>query len=152
MTRQGRPKTLCINRLWQEMTWIDCQKDLFCCLFCFVGNTTVMYRDNPLAFWSETANNSLNRYRYPSQTAKLNYKLLEFRSKTAGNCLFLITQEIFKFESRTSVIRQILWFCRHRWCSAQCANPQKCAKLTTSLTGNMYCIGSVQCCPNFVAA
>ena len=48
----------------QEMTWIDCQKDLFCCLFCFVVNTTVMYRDNPLAFWSETVDNSLNRYSY----------------------------------------------------------------------------------------
>ena len=43
------------------MTWIDCQKDFF------VLNTTVisniMYRDNPLAFWSETIDNSLNRYR-----------------------------------------------------------------------------------------
>ena len=43
----------------QEMTWIDCQKDFF------VVNITVMYRDNPLAFWSETVDNSLNRYSYP---------------------------------------------------------------------------------------
>ena len=59
----------------------------------FVVTTTVlsnkMYCDNPLAFWSETIGNSLNRHSYPwkLQTAKLNYNLLEFRSKTAGNSL-----------------------------------------------------------------
>ena len=31
----------------------------------FVEALSIMYRDNPLAFWSETAENSLNRYRYP---------------------------------------------------------------------------------------
>ena len=96
MTRQGRPKTLCTNRPWQELAWIDCQKEFF------VVNTTVlsnkMYRDNPLAFWSETADNSLNwklqpELNYPElpwklQTTKLNYNYLEYRSKTAGNSLF----------------------------------------------------------------
>ena len=97
MTRQGRPKTLCTNRPWQELAWIDCQKEFF------VVNTTVlsnkMYRDNPLAFWSETADNSLNwklqpELNYPElpwklQTTKLNYNYLEYRSKTAGNSLFV---------------------------------------------------------------
>ena len=56
-----------------------------------------MYRDNPLAFWSETADNSLNwklqpELNYPElpwklQTTKLNYNYLEYRSKTAGNSL-----------------------------------------------------------------
>ena len=68
----------------------------------FVVNTTVlsnkMYRDNPLAFWSETADNSLNwklqpELNYPElpwklQTTKLNYNYLEYRSKTAGNSLY----------------------------------------------------------------
>ena len=59
-----------------------------------------MYRDNPLAFWSETADNSLNwklqpELNYPElpwklQTTKLNYNYLEYRSKTAGNSLLLI--------------------------------------------------------------
>ena len=97
MTRQGRPKTLCTNRPWQELAWIDCQKEFF------VVNTTVlsnkMYRDNPLAFWSETADNSLNwklqpELNYPElpwklQTTKLNYNYLEYRSKTAGNSLLI---------------------------------------------------------------
>ena len=101
MTRQGRPKTLCTNRPWQELAWIDCQKEFF------VVNTTVlsnkMYRDNPLAFWSETADNSLNwklqpELNYPElpwklQTTKLNYNYLEYRSKTAGNSLFVIIDE-----------------------------------------------------------
>ena len=111
MTRQGRPKpkTLCTNRPWQELAWIDCQKEFF------VVNTTVlsnkMYRDNPLAFWSETADNSLNwklqpELNYPElpwklQTTKLNYNYLEYRSKTAGNSLFyFIMYFIIKHECK----------------------------------------------------
>ena len=70
--------------------------------FFVVVNTTVisniMYRDNPLAFWSETIGNSLNRHSYPwkLQTAKLNYNLLKFRSKTAGNSLYYINSSLQK--------------------------------------------------------